>query len=141
MKDETTIAGLLKKREELKRENAELRERMAVIANDIEAIDRVLDASATPASLTVTRLAKPALSCSIETNFASICLPSFGKPRSRYQAGHWPVSFASARGRTRATGACLLMLRDGLDARCERCERQESYKAIGLEARRFGRLK
>ncbi len=42
--DQHTISGLLRKREELGRENAELRERMAIIANDIEAIDRVLDA-------------------------------------------------------------------------------------------------
>jgi hypothetical protein len=39
-----TVSGLLRKRTELERENAECRERMAVIANDIEAIDRVLDA-------------------------------------------------------------------------------------------------
>jgi hypothetical protein len=44
MKDESTISGLLQKREELQRETAELRERMAVVSNDIEAIDRVLDA-------------------------------------------------------------------------------------------------
>lgn len=42
--DPHTISGLLRKREDLGRENAELRERMAIIANDIEAIDRVLDA-------------------------------------------------------------------------------------------------
>jgi hypothetical protein len=44
MRDEALIAGLLAKREELNRENAELRERMAILSNDIEAIDRVLDA-------------------------------------------------------------------------------------------------
>jgi hypothetical protein len=44
MSDDSTISGLLKKREELMRENAELRERMAIVSNDIEAIDRVLDA-------------------------------------------------------------------------------------------------
>jgi hypothetical protein len=44
MEDTTLINGLLAKREELSRENAELRERMAVLSNDIEAIDRVLDA-------------------------------------------------------------------------------------------------
>jgi hypothetical protein len=44
MKDESTINGLLQKREELQRANAELRERMAIVSNDIEAIDRVLDA-------------------------------------------------------------------------------------------------
>jgi hypothetical protein len=38
-----TISGLLRRRDELMGENASLRERMAVIANDIEAIDRVLD--------------------------------------------------------------------------------------------------
>jgi hypothetical protein len=42
--DQHTISGLLRKRESLQRENAECRERMAIIANDIEAIDRVLDA-------------------------------------------------------------------------------------------------
>jgi hypothetical protein len=42
--EQHTISGLLRKRAELERENAECRERMAVIANDIEAIDRVLDA-------------------------------------------------------------------------------------------------
>ena len=39
-RDQPTINGLLRKREELLRENIDLRERMA---NDIEAIDRVLD--------------------------------------------------------------------------------------------------
>ena len=42
--DQHTISGLLRKRSELERENVECRERMAIIANDIEAIDRVLDA-------------------------------------------------------------------------------------------------
>ena len=42
--EQHTISGLLRKRTELERENAECRERMAVIANDMEAIDRVLDA-------------------------------------------------------------------------------------------------
>ena len=41
--EQHTISGLLRKRVELQRENVECRERMAVIANDIEAIDRVLD--------------------------------------------------------------------------------------------------
>ena len=40
---EHTIAGLLTKREELSRESAELRERMAIAANAIEAIDHVLE--------------------------------------------------------------------------------------------------
>ncbi|WP_156398941.1 hypothetical protein [Methylobacterium sp. Leaf469] len=44
MQDQTLINGLLAKREELSRENADLRERMAVLANDIETLDRVLDA-------------------------------------------------------------------------------------------------
>ena len=44
MENEHTVSGLLRKREELQQENASLRERMACIANDIEAIDRVLDA-------------------------------------------------------------------------------------------------
>jgi hypothetical protein len=39
-----TIAGLLQRRAELQDETAVLRERMAATANDIEAIDRVLDA-------------------------------------------------------------------------------------------------
>jgi len=43
MEDQTVINGLLTKREELQRENGELRERIAVISNDIGAIDRVLD--------------------------------------------------------------------------------------------------
>lgn len=41
---EHTVSGLLKKRQELQDENAMLRERMAAISNDIEAVDRVLDA-------------------------------------------------------------------------------------------------
>lgn len=40
---EHTVAGLLTKREELSRECAELRERMAIAANAIEAIDHVLE--------------------------------------------------------------------------------------------------
>ena len=43
MTDESTIYGLLKKRDELQRESAELRERMAVAANAIDAIDQVLE--------------------------------------------------------------------------------------------------
>lgn len=43
MQEQTVINGLLAKREELQRENAELRERMAILSNDIEAIDRVLE--------------------------------------------------------------------------------------------------
>jgi len=51
MRDESVVNGLLAKREELLRENADLRERMAVISNDIEAIDRVLDAFGYPGEL------------------------------------------------------------------------------------------
>lgn len=51
MDDQTLINGLLAKREELSRENAELRERMAILANDIEALDRVLDACGYKAEL------------------------------------------------------------------------------------------
>jgi hypothetical protein len=40
---EHTINGLLQRRQELQNENAVVRERTAAIANDIEAIDRVLD--------------------------------------------------------------------------------------------------
>ena len=43
MEDQTLINGLLAKREELQRENPELRERMAILRNDIEALDRVLE--------------------------------------------------------------------------------------------------
>jgi hypothetical protein len=43
MRDESTVNGLLQKREELQRENAMLREQMAIVANSIEAIDRVLE--------------------------------------------------------------------------------------------------
>jgi len=43
MRDQSVVNGLLAKREELQRENGELRERIAVISNDIGAIDRVLD--------------------------------------------------------------------------------------------------
>ncbi len=42
MEDQTLVNGLLAKREELQRENAELRERMAILANDLDALDRVL---------------------------------------------------------------------------------------------------
>lgn len=38
-----TISGLLKRRGELQCENSVLRERMAIIANEVEAIDRVLE--------------------------------------------------------------------------------------------------
>ena len=43
MEDQTLINGLLAKRQELTNLNAELRERMAIVANDIEAVERVLD--------------------------------------------------------------------------------------------------
>ena len=43
MKDESTVKRPSSKREELQRENAMLREQMAIIANSIEAIDRVLE--------------------------------------------------------------------------------------------------
>ncbi|MHC2086264.1 hypothetical protein [Methylobacterium sp. CM6244] len=44
MQDEPLINGFLAKREEPSRKNAELRERMAVLSNDMGALDRVLDA-------------------------------------------------------------------------------------------------
>ena len=40
---EHTIGGLLQKREEMMDEMAETRERLAVLSNDIEALDRVLE--------------------------------------------------------------------------------------------------
>jgi chorismate mutase len=40
---EHTISGLLTKRQELMEETAAIREKMAIIANDVEAIDRVLE--------------------------------------------------------------------------------------------------
>ena len=43
MEDTTLINGLLAKRAELVNLNAELREKMAVVANDIDAVERVLD--------------------------------------------------------------------------------------------------
>ena len=43
MEDATLINGLLAKRAELVNLNAELRERIAVVANDIDAVERVLD--------------------------------------------------------------------------------------------------
>ena len=43
MDDQHTISGLLRKREEFLHENNDLRERMAIVTNDVEAIDRVLD--------------------------------------------------------------------------------------------------
>lgn len=47
-----TVNGLLRKREELLCENNELRERMAILTNDVEAIDRAYSTpSATRASL------------------------------------------------------------------------------------------
>lgn len=39
-----TISGLLRKREDMLAEQTELRERMAEVSGDIEALDRVLDA-------------------------------------------------------------------------------------------------
>ncbi len=42
--DQHTVSGLLRKRQELQRESAALREQMAIAANSIEAIDRVLEA-------------------------------------------------------------------------------------------------
>ena len=43
MDDNTLINGLLAKRTELLSVNADLRERMAVVSNDIDAVERVLD--------------------------------------------------------------------------------------------------
>ena len=43
MEDQTLINGLLAKRSELQNLNSELREKMAVVSNDIEAVERVLD--------------------------------------------------------------------------------------------------
>ena len=44
MTDESTISGLLKKRAELMEEMAAIREQMAVAANAVDAIDKVLEA-------------------------------------------------------------------------------------------------
>ena len=43
MDDSTLTNGLIAKRAELLKVNAELREKIAVVANDIEAVERVLD--------------------------------------------------------------------------------------------------
>ena len=43
MDDSTLINGLLAKRQELLTVNADLRERIAVVANDIDAVERVLE--------------------------------------------------------------------------------------------------
>jgi hypothetical protein len=43
MEDQTLTNGLVAKRTELMATNAELRERMAIVANDIEAVERVLE--------------------------------------------------------------------------------------------------
>ena len=43
MEDQSLINGLLAKRRELLATNAELRERMAIVTNDIEAVERVLE--------------------------------------------------------------------------------------------------
>ena len=43
MDDSTLIIGLLAKRSELQSINCELREKIAVVANDIEAVERVQD--------------------------------------------------------------------------------------------------
>jgi hypothetical protein len=71
MKDENqhVISGLLKKRERLLRQSADLREQMAVIAGDIEAIDRTLDAF----GFTGDQEGKtaPGSSCSIGTSCAN----------------------------------------------------------------------
>ncbi len=74
MDDSTLINGLLAKRAELSAVNADLRERMAVVANDIEAVERVLHslgyqlARASPlAPRGSDRL------CSIATSFGSTC--------------------------------------------------------------------
>ena len=72
MEDLTLINGLLAKRSELVNLNAELRERMAVVANDIETVERVLDSSATRArpSPLPARLGS---SCSTATSYGSTC--------------------------------------------------------------------
>jgi hypothetical protein len=51
MKDETTISGLLQKRADLEREKAECHVRMATIVNDLDAIDRVLEAFSYPGDI------------------------------------------------------------------------------------------
>jgi hypothetical protein len=43
MTDDSTVSGLLKKRDELQRESASLREQMAIVSNSIDAIDQVLE--------------------------------------------------------------------------------------------------
>lgn len=42
MQDATLISGLLAKREQLRRDRVETGERMAILANDIEAVERIL---------------------------------------------------------------------------------------------------
>ena len=54
------------------RTNAELRERMAVVANDIEAVERVLDSLGHQGeAVTTPRAAR--MSCTIAMSFGSTC--------------------------------------------------------------------
>ena len=68
MEDQTLINGLLAKRQELTNLNAELRERMAIVANDIEAVERVPDSLGYQGQL---RRERPGSSCSTETSCGS----------------------------------------------------------------------
>lgn len=76
MGDQSLIIGLLAKREEPRGGNAELRERVAILSNDIEAQDRV---SGRTGGLHAPRGAS---SCSTAPNCGTPSWPSYAKQRS-----------------------------------------------------------
>jgi len=141
MRDESVVNGLLAKREELLRENADLRERMAVISNDIEAIDRVLDAFGYPGELKGGTPRQARIVLFYRNELREYLLAELRKaegPLSSRELAS-PGS-ANVKARTLATAGSWRTLPAASDARCARCERLRPYKASGISAdRRFGR--
>jgi hypothetical protein len=132
MKDDSTVSGLLKKREELSRENASLREQIAIVENCNDAIDQVLEAfdfegdleGKTPRAARVILLYRNEL-----REYLSGQLRKASEPLSSRQLELWS---AIAKGRTRRTAGLSRTLRDASVALHEGCARPRWWPAIFL---------
>ena len=139
MQDKTLINGLLAKREELQRENAELRERMAILANDIDALDRVLASCGYRGELVGSTPRQARIVLFYRNELREYLWRSLGRLTGRFPAAIWPVGSANARAKTRLTGGFWRTLRGALGVLCGKCERRNLSKVTGTgPGRRFG---
>ena len=115
------VSGLLQKRSDLEKENAECRERMALIANDIQAIDRVLNAFGYSGPLEGRTPRAARIILFYRTSFGSSSRPSYSALGGLCRPASLPSFFARPRAATRRTGACSPTLPSAPARRSAKC--------------------